>query len=457
MKRYTPQGLCAVSAMRKARLLALMVTAVAVAAAAIGGAGTAPSAAATSCTLPAGNAAQQWDEIAQTIVVGAGPFQNEGLIYMAYANGAVYDAVTSILGGYRPVGPRIPVLVNASADAGVAAAASETLTYYFPVQAQLLQCYRDLALAAVPDGVAKTAGIAVGHAAAANTIAGRIGDGRLPIGTIMPSFPAAGPGVWQPTPPAFAPPQTPWVGDVHPFVLETPDQFLPPPPPALDTRAWARDFNEVQLWGRASGSPRTQEQTDIARFWSTNVISQYNRAFRDIATQHGLDLLETARLIGEASLVAADAQIACMDAKYHYWFWRPVTAINATDPAVTDGNQRTVEEAGTWSPLLTTPNHPEYPAAHGCLTSAMAEVFSDFLGTDAIDVTLTSTVVPTMSSRHFASAQDLRYEIVEARLWGGLHYRNSSEQGVKLGRRVARYDLTHAFKAAEHDRSEHDH
>jgi hypothetical protein len=105
----------------------------------------------------------------------------------------------------------------------------------------------------------------------------------------------------------------------------------------------------------------------------------------------------------------------------------------------------------------TTPNHPEYPAAHGCLTAAMAEVFSDFLGTDAIDVTLTSTVVPTMSSRHFASAQDLRDEIIEARLWGGLHYRNSSEQGVKLGRRVAQFDLAHAFKAAKPDPSEHDH
>lgn len=179
------------------------------------------------------------------------------------------------------------------------------------------------------------------------------------------------------------------------------------------------------------------------------MITQYNREFREVATQRGLDLLETTRLIGEGSLVAADAQIACMDAKYHYWFWRPVTAINATDASVTDGNRRTVEEAGTWSPLLTTPNHPEYPAAHGCLTSAMAEVFSDFLGTDAIDVTLASTIVPTMPSRHFASARDLRTEIIGARLWGGLHYRTSSEQGVKLGRRVARYDLAHAFKRAK--------
>ena len=402
---------------------------------------------AAGCALPPGNAAQRWDAIATSTVLAAGPFQNEGLVYMAYVNGAAYDALVSATGRHEPLGPRIRVLAPASGDAAVASAAFEVLAEYFPAQADALRCYRELALAEIPDGSAKTSGIAVGRAAAANMIAARSGDGRLPIGTIMPDYPVAGPGVWQPTPPAFAAPQTPWMSSMRPFLLRSARQFLPGPPLRLHSRRWAREVNEVHAWGRATGGPRTPEQTDIARFWSTNVIAQYNTAFRDVATQHGFDLLDSERLIAAGSVVAADAQIACMTAKYAYWFWRPVTAISATGPAVEDGNPGTLEEPG-WTPLLTTPNHPEYPAAHGCLTAAMAELFTVALGTEAIDLTLTSTVVPTMPARHYATAEALRGEIVEARLWGGLHYRSSSRAGVRLGHRVARYDLEHAFYRA---------
>jgi hypothetical protein len=397
-------------------------------------------------TLPPGNSAQQWNTIAQDTVVNTpGIFQNEALLYMAYVQAAVYDAVASIQGGYQPYGPNIAAPAGASADAAVVEAAYRTLTYYFPAQAATLDSFYAEALGLIPDGPAKTEGIAVGNTAAADIIALRTGDGRQPVGTLTPYTPPASAGLafWEPTPPAFLPPQTPWLRDTRPFVINSADQFLPEPPPALNSREWVEEYNEIKLWGRATGSPRTQEQTDIAQFWATNVIRQYNTAFRDVATSHALSLLQTARLLAMGNIVGADTQIACWNAKYHYGFWRPITAI--AKPDRDDGNPLTQKDL-SWTPTLTTPNHPEYPAAHGCLTSAMAKVFSGFLGTNRIDITLTSTIVPTMPTRHFERANDLRAEIIQARLWGGLHYRDSSVKGVVLGRRVAQYVLRHAFQ-----------
>jgi hypothetical protein len=425
----------------RARIAAI----VAVALAAVAAGATTPPAAGVTCALPPGNAAQQWDQIAQDAVIAKVPFQIESFIYMAYVNGAVYDAVTSIEGGYQPLTGRVEAAPGASADAAIAAAAHDTLVYYLG-PSDLLECY-------LSASDSQADGAAVGRAAAANMIAARMNDGRMtPFGTTSGAVPAAAPGVWQPTPPAFAAPQTPWAADVTPFVNTQERQFLPPPPPPFGSRLWANDYNEIKTWGRASGSPRTGVQTDIARFWTTNTVRQYNTAFRDVATQHGLDVLQTTRLIAAGSIVAADGGIACLHAKYAYWFWRPVTAINpaARGTAVgDDGNPRTEEETG-WTPLVATPNHPEYPAAHGCVTSAMTELFSDFLGTNDIDLTLTSTVTSTIfgNTRHFATAQELRSEILYARLWAGLHYRNSSEEGIKLGRKVAHFDLTHAFEPA---------
>jgi hypothetical protein len=414
--------------------------------------------ASSAAAAPQNNTVAQWDEIAQNTVVASGAFQNEGLVYMAYVSAAVYDASTSIEGRYEPYGGRIAAPGGASTDAAVIEAAYRTLASYFPsprpAGAPDLESLHTQALAALPEGQAKSAGIAVGAAAADQIIGLRRGDGRLtPIGTSSPFSPTPGPGVWRRTPPAFAPPQTPWVGAVRPFVLEGGDQFLPAAPLPLSSHAWATAFAEIKAYGGSVRSARTSEQTDIARFWSTNVIGQYNQALRDLAAARGLSLLETARLMAMVNIVGADAQISVMNAKYHYGFWRPVTAIDpgavsASDggpvPGFSDGNRSTVEEAG-WRSLLTTPNHPEYPAAHGSLTSAMAEVFSEFLGTKRIELTLTSTVVPTMPTRYFEHARDLRKEIVEARLWGGLHYRFSSLAGVAMGRQVARYDLDHAF------------
>jgi hypothetical protein len=257
------------------------------------------------------------------------------------------------------------------------------------------------------------------------------------------------------TPPHDAP-QTPWVGSVTPFVLHGVNQFHPAPPPPLHSAKWIEQFNEVKEFGANTNA--NTAQTATALFWVANVIRQYNRLGRELATASALDVLYTARWLAVIILVGADAQIAVMHWKYTFLFWRPVTAIDpcsvtndgfgpaACDPddLDTDDNTATLEQVG-WRPLVTTPNHPEYPAAHGSITGAMAAVLTWFRGTDQIDVDIHGTSTLT-AVRHFDNAAQLLEEIVNARLWAGLHYRGSTEAGVKLGQKVAHFDLNHAFR-----------
>lgn len=412
-------------------------------------------------TLPPGNTVQQWNTIAENTVVASEAFQAEGFIYMAYVSAAVHDAIVSIEGGYEPYSSAIPGYPGASTDAAAVEAAYQTLVTYFPAQTPVLNSYHTEALALIPDGAAKTAGLAAGLAAATSIISLRTTDGRLtPIGVTSPfSTLLPGPGVWRLTPPAFAAPQTPWVAQVRPFILQSAYQFLPDPPPTLQSSEWVEAFEQIKTYGEAASSARTIEQTEIARFWSANVVRQYNRVARDIAEQRHLGSLQTARLAAMINTVGADALISCLFAKYYYLFWRPVTAIDPTAvtadgfgpvPGYNDGNLATVEQSG-WRPLLTTPNHPEYPAAHGSITSAMAEVLGSFLGTQRLDIDIhgfdaNGSAGNLNAVRHFDMANDLRREIIYARLWAGLHYHFSSIAGVVLGRNVAKYDLSHAFR-----------
>jgi hypothetical protein len=452
---------------RLLRVVAVAVTALVVAASAAANRDAAAA-------LPPGNAVAQWNKIAEDTVVGSGVFQGEGFIYMAYASAAVYDAVVAIEVGYEPYGPARSAAPGASVDAAVVEAAYRTLWAYFPPSScnpaslpsvyafclglrPMLDSFYAEALSAIPAGQGKTDGQAAGLQAANDIIALRSGDGRLtPIGMTSP-FPTLPPGagVWRLTPP-FAAPQTPWVGSVRRFVLRSVAQFLPDPPPSLQSDEWAEAINEIKAYGATNSGVRSAEQTAVAWFWSANVVRQYNRAGREITDARGL--LETARLMAMINLVGADALGSALYAKYHYLFWRPVTAIdpNAVTadgfgpvPGYDDGNPATVEETG-WRPLLTTPNHPEYPAAHGVITSAMAEVFRTFLGTNQVDLDLhgfdaAGPAGNLNAVRHYDMPNDLRHEIIDARTWAGLHYHFSGVAGVVLGRNVAHYDLGHAF------------
>src|SRR6266511_5957796 len=420
-----------------------------------------------SATLPPGNTVQQWNKIAEDTVVGSGTFQPEGFIYMAYPSAAVYDAVVAIEGGFDPYGPPITAPPGASVDCAVVEAAYRTLRYYFSSFSGLvanLDAYYAEALfnfgGCTADG---GAGTAVGLHTANDIIALRTGDGRMTPINVTSSFPTLppGPGVWRLTPP-FAAPQTPWVGHMRPFVLQSLDQHLPDPPPSLQSPEWVEAFNETKAYGEANSSARTNEQTFIAKFWSAHVVRQYNRVARDIADARGLELVETARVAAMINLVGADSLMATFDAKYHYLFWRPVTVIDPTAvtfdgfgpvPGYDDGNLATVEQIG-WRPLMTTPNHPEYPSAHGSITSAVAEVFTTILGTNQINLDIhgfdpAGPPGNLNAVRHFDMANDLSQEIIDARVWAGFHYRFSDVAGVVLGRQVANFDLRHAFQPVQ--------
>ena len=388
---------------------------------------------------PAGSQAViAWNGIMIRSVVGTpGQVQSPpaSFVYAAFAQAAVYNAVVAIEGGYQPYQSALASRPGASADAAVATAAHHILVHYFPLQQAALDADYAASLAAVPAGAAKSAGIEVGAAAAAELIALRQGDGLgANIGFQMP---APVPGIWQL--PANVSPLVPWMSRLRPFMMESPNQFRPGPPPALDSPDWAEQYNEVKLYG-AGSTVRTAEQETIARFWYSVPLTQFNLAYQQIAGSRGLTALETARLMAMGNMVASDALIGCFDAKYHYLFWRPAFAIPQGD---NDGNPDTTGDP-FFTTLMPTPAHPEYPSAHGCLTSSQAEVFAKFLGTQHIQVTIPSTD-PAISERYYAEANHLTEEIIDARVWAGIHYRVSDKTGADLGRKVAHWTLKRYF------------
>jgi hypothetical protein len=212
----------------------------------------------------------------------------------------------------------------------------------------------------------------------------------------------------------------------------------------LSSRRWAGDYNEVQEIGSRTSTTRTPEQTVAARFWGEPPIQQAHGAYRKFVLDHQLDVVDASRFMAMVTVVSADAIIACFDAKYHYAFWRPITAIRAGD---TDGNDATAADPN-WLPLLpATPNHPEYPSAHSCATPASAGVIARFLGTQHIDFTVPS--LTGLGDRRFDRVKDLEYEVTNARIWGGIHYRTSVDAGVKIGMKTEHQVLAHHFHATD--------
>ena len=253
--------------------------------------------------------------IRTVFTVGAQP-PPASLVYGAYVQAAVYNTVVAIEGGYQPYHSSFPSSPGASVDAAVATAADNVLVHYFPAQQSALDTDYQSSLAAITEGAAKTSGIQLGVHAAAELIALRQGDGlNADIGFTMP---APAPGVWQL--PAGVAPTTPWMSKLRPFMLISPDQFRPGPPPDLSSDEWATEYNEVFLYGRRDNSLRTPEQTATALFWTAHVFPQSNIAYQKIVNTRGLSAVEAARLMAMGNMVGADALVACFDAKYHYLF-----------------------------------------------------------------------------------------------------------------------------------------
>lgn len=402
------------------------------------------------CVVQAQNAVADWDaNTLNAVVTTAKKNPAVAPVYFAYVSVAMFDAVNSIERRHKPFAVSVTAPRGASLDAAVATAAHDVLVHYFESQQPTLDSQLADSLAAIADGQAKSEGIEVGRAVAAQWLTLREGDGlEAPI----VYTPGSGPGVWEPVPtyPA-APPNTPpppvapWLAHFKPFALRSADQFLAdvPPPPALSSRVWARNFNLTKDYGALNSTLRTAKQTEIGRFWSDHPMAQYSRAFRYLVSTQRLNTAEAARLAAMSNVVFADSLAACFSAKYHFAFWRPYTAIHNAD---TDNNSATIADPD-WIPLDPTPGHPEYPAAHGCGTEALMDALTAFFETDEVPYQVSSAVTGT--THQFASFEDVVAEVDSARVFGGMHYRHSVKQGNRLGRWVADYILQRNFKESE--------
>jgi hypothetical protein len=395
----------------------------------------APAPAATGAAPDDGTVAvTDWSLVAQeAIAVDRPPGSSEVLLGIVQV--AVYDTVAAIHGGMRPFAAAPRVDRPASTAAAVATAAHHVLVARVPAQAATVDArYRD-ALAAVPDGPAKRNGVDAGERVAAKILRLRAGDG---FDNDVPYVqPPPGPGVFEPVAPT--PPVDVKLAQVRPLTFAAPSRFRPDGPRRLTGDAYADDLREVTALGRLDSTVRTPEQTQTARFWSENTFVQWNRNLRALVAARRLGVRDAARLLAMVHVATADAVIGCFDAKYHHLFWRPVHAIQR---AGTDGNPATVPDP-SWTPLLVV-NHPEYPSAHACWTSALARALQAFFGTDRVRLTVDSTV--TGSSRTYTRLDQLIADVRLARIAGGLHYRHSMLDGERLGRRVARHVTRHHFR-----------
>jgi hypothetical protein len=374
-------------------------------------------------------------------------FPGEAAVYMGIVHVAIYDAAVAIEGGYKPYGPvTITAPAGSSPEAAIATAAYDTLTGLQPqlgANQTILDDDYTAYKAAIPDGTpeesaAKANGIAVGEQVAEAIVALRTNDGRGCTTTLADlGLPGPAPGVWQPAPGRVLGLCLP---GMRPLALQSASQFRPDPPNALTSQEYAEDFNQVEQLGAADSTTRTADQTRQALFWTDHDIRMFNDSLLRLAAARGLDLVQTARMLAMAHVAGGDAMIACFDAKYHYWSWRPYVAIPQAD---TDGNPDTVSDPN-WKPLGPTPNFPEYPSAHACHTAAVVGALKSFFGTDKVSLTLDSRVTGTTD--HYERLQDVVKDVDWARVLVGFHFRNSDLQGSNLGRKVAKYVVQNYFQ-----------
>jgi hypothetical protein len=383
---------------------------------------------------PAENSVIHWTRIAeQFIPIGRPPASSE--VIMGIVQAAIYDAVAATEGGLEPFMASVPAPPGASTNAAVATAAHDALVARVPLQAVPITTEYDTFMGTIADGQAKTDGQQVGAAVAEQILLLRADDG---LGNVVPYVqPTPGPGVFEPVVPTT--PVDVVLTQVQPFTFDSPSTFRPNGPTSLSSGEYAADFNEVKAYGRSDSAVRTPEQTQTVLFWAENTFVQFGRTLRLLAEERGLDVRESARLLGFVHVATADAMIACFDAKYYFSFWRPFHAIRRAD---TDGNRATTPDP-TWTSFLVV-NHPEYPSGHSCFTGAVTEALKIFFGTNAIPLTISSTFAGAGPPRTFARLSEIRAEVADARVWAGLHFRNSMQEGFKLARKVAR-NAAHDF------------
>ena len=379
-------------------------------------------------TLAAADIVTDWSAIATTAVVTRGA--PAGGVDFAIVHAAMYDAVNAIDGRHETylVEPEAQTH-GASPEAAAAAAAHRALVGLFPAQAATLDAAYEASLATVPNSAAKTKGIAVGEEVATRILQIRANDGR---NAVVPYEFGTGPGTYQRTPPPYPPngPVNTFLPHVTPLTMLSPWQFRSYGPPGLGSAIFKRDLEEVRAYGSLTSTVRTAEQSEIARFHTENPNQFWGRNLSALVASRNLGTAASARLLALLTFASADSQIACFDAKYAYNFWRPVTAIQQDDPA--------------WATFLPTPPHPEYPAAHGCVAGSVAQTLREYFGKRRLRFSFTSTVTGT--THYYDSTDDMVREVMDARVYGGMHYRNSTRHGVALGKSVAKWTIDHALR-----------
>jgi hypothetical protein len=391
-----------------------------------------------------------WNQISEQAVKTSGHPPPVAALDFAIVQLAVYDAVESIDGRYEPYYTRVPGATG-SLSAAAAKAAHDTLVGLFPAQSAALDVAYANFLAA--NGVDPLdPGTAVGAEVAANMLALRANDGRFPPSP-PPFLGGTAIGQWRPTPsllpgppPTMAPGLTPWVAAVRPFTMQSDSQFRVDPPPALTSRLWATDYNETKTVGSLTSATRTPEQTEIGYFWADSGPVLWQNALRYISQQYLSDTGDIARMYALVETAMADAQIACWDSKYFYDFWRPITAIRLGNQ---DGNPATAVDPN-WQPLINTPNFPEYPSGHADISGAITHMLRLFFGTDELAFQMTTTVaLAPQKTRSFTSFSQAEQEVINARVYVGIHYRNSDTTAAAQGRTVANWVFRHTLLPLE--------
>jgi hypothetical protein len=385
-----------------------------------------------------------WNEIAVTTLAGDTTKQPiEDILYMAFVQAAVYNAVVGVEGRYEPYRFHAHAPRGTSAQAAAVAAAHKALVTYVPTAQADLDARYAASLAQIPDGSAKTQGTAFGTRAADSLILLRAHDGRnAPIFFTQPPAP----GVWRPTPPALLPMSAPWLGFVTPLLVRSATQFAPPAPPALTSPRYTRDFAEVKALGSVNSTARTPAQTSTAQFFSGNPLVQYNAALRDQVSVRHLDIAGAARMFAAIDMSVADAEISVWHAKYVHGLWRPITAINLAD---TDGNPATSADT-TWVPMIATPPYPEYPSGYNAFNSTVAHGLKELFETRHLQLTLTSTAVPGVQ-RHYDCGDTLLQDVVDARVWEGIHLRTADTAAKEIGKQLAAWTLDRYFQPIHED------
>ena len=378
------------------------------------------------------NVITDWDEKAVAAVAplaglgGTTPYMAQR--FMAMAHAAMFDAVNSIERRYQPCVVQLPADPATSKEAAAAVAAAAVLATIDAKTADDMKGALASYLASVPDGAAKSDGIKLGQAVAAKVLEARANDGSKAPDAYRPR---TTPGVYIPTAITI---NSMWP-DMKPFALSSGSQFRPKPPIALESEEWAKDYNELRDYGGQNSTKRTAQQTETARFWLIGAPAAYHPFVRQLITAKQMSVVDSARFMSFVALGLNDAFIAVLDAKYHYNFWRPITAIRNGD---IDGNPATDRDA-TWQPIGPTPMHPEYPCAHCILSGTVAGIVKAALGTtDIPEIATTSPTAPGVTHR-WTSMTAFTNEIASARIWSGFHYRFSTRVGTDMGQQIGEY------------------